>query len=205
MMMCNDGARGIYNCTHPPNLKTGSTLIRILPSSGLCSTLVFRLAPSITSLPTAVLDATTARLYASRVNIVRRRRRCVRMHTALVCPILGSLKQFGAQVGEEERMSADDSSAFDDQTSTFIIPSGGGFRVMFCPPGRSSNILSTMSAQLYELAATGSIRPQMLADTEKVTSVRMNSSASSLMGWLKPVMIMLALLSLFPLISSGLW
>lgn len=92
-------------------------------------------------------------------------------------------------------MTADGSSAFDDQSSTFILPSGGGFQVMFCPPGRSSNILSTMSAQLYELAATGSIRPQLLADTMEVTVVRARSSASRLTDGLHPCLMILALLS----------
>ncbi|KAI9808174.1 MAG: hypothetical protein M1825_004631 [Sarcosagium campestre] len=47
------------------------------------------------------------------------------------------------------------SFAYDDQTSTFIVPEGGGFEVVFCPGGRSTTILSTMSAQLFALAATG--------------------------------------------------
>lgn len=76
---------------------------------------------------------------------------------------------------------------------------------MFCPPGRSSNILSTMSAQLYELAATGSIRPPMLADTEGVTLVRRTSSASSSIGWWDPSMMITALFSVVSLISSRLW
>ncbi|KAH0538417.1 hypothetical protein FGG08_004965 [Glutinoglossum americanum] len=44
------------------------------------------------------------------------------------------------------------SYAFDDQTSTFIIPSGGGFEVAFCPKGRSTNILAAASAALHQLA-----------------------------------------------------
>ena len=94
-------------------------------------------------------------------------------------------------------MTADGSPAFDDQSSTFILPSGGGFQVMFCPPGRSSNILSTMSAQLYALAATGSVRPQLLADMMEVTLVRAKSSASRLTGGLPPFLMIWALLSLF--------
>ncbi|KAI9802078.1 MAG: hypothetical protein M1833_001999 [Piccolia ochrophora] len=49
-------------------------------------------------------------------------------------------------------------TAFDDQTSTFIIPEGGGFEVVFCPGGRSTNILATMSAQLFALASGGDVR-----------------------------------------------
>lgn len=49
------------------------------------------------------------------------------------------------------------SFAYDDQTSTFIIPSGAGFEVVFCPGGRSTTILSTKAAQLKQLADTGSV------------------------------------------------
>lgn len=34
------------------------------------------------------------------------------------------------------------SYAYDDQSSTFSVPTGGGFQVVFCPGGRSTNILS---------------------------------------------------------------
>ncbi|TKA70343.1 hypothetical protein B0A55_07416 [Friedmanniomyces simplex] len=35
------------------------------------------------------------------------------------------------------------SYAYDDQTSTFITPSGGGFQVVFCPGGRSTDIIES--------------------------------------------------------------
>lgn len=35
------------------------------------------------------------------------------------------------------------SYAYDDQDSTFSVPKGGGFQVIFCPGGRSTNILAT--------------------------------------------------------------
>lgn len=47
------------------------------------------------------------------------------------------------------------SYAFDDQTSTFIIPSGGGWEVTFCPAGRSTNILATFKPQLEALSQSG--------------------------------------------------
>ena len=50
--------------------------------------------------------------------------------------------------------------AFDDQTSTFVIPSGGGWEVVFCPSGRSSNIQFTFQKQLKDIAA-GIVDPQM--------------------------------------------
>ncbi|KAF2086348.1 Osmotin, thaumatin-like protein, partial [Saccharata proteae CBS 121410] len=47
------------------------------------------------------------------------------------------------------------SFAYDDQTSTFIIPSGAGFEIVFCPGGRSTNILATEGNQLRQLASSG--------------------------------------------------
>ncbi|KAK4229983.1 thaumatin family-domain-containing protein [Podospora fimiseda] len=47
------------------------------------------------------------------------------------------------------------SYAFDDQTSTFIIPTGGGWEVMFCPRGRSTNILAIFGKELRQIASGG--------------------------------------------------
>ncbi|KAL1302738.1 hypothetical protein AAFC00_003092 [Neodothiora populina] len=49
------------------------------------------------------------------------------------------------------------SFAYDDQSSTFIIPSGAGFEVVFCPGGRSTTILKSKAAQLSELASSGTV------------------------------------------------
>lgn len=38
-------------------------------------------------------------------------------------------------------------TAFDDQSSTFAVPSRTGFEVIFCPGGRSTNILAALSSQ----------------------------------------------------------
>ncbi|KAK1758710.1 thaumatin family-domain-containing protein [Echria macrotheca] len=54
------------------------------------------------------------------------------------------------------------SYAFDDQTSTFIIPNGGGFEVVFCPSGRSTNILEVFGDELRALASGGRITSEML-------------------------------------------
>lgn len=48
------------------------------------------------------------------------------------------------------------SYAFDDQTSTFIIPSGPGFQIIFCPGGRSTTIL-TAEASTVGSASNGSV------------------------------------------------
>lgn len=44
------------------------------------------------------------------------------------------------------------SFAFDDQTSTFILPSGGGWQITFCPEGRSTNILKTFQSEMSALS-----------------------------------------------------
>ena len=70
------------------------------------------------------------------------------------------------------------SFAFDDQDSTFIIPSGGGFEVVFCPAGRSSIILTKYSKQLFQLAATGHVSSTSLSDHEGITIVRSDATTA---------------------------
>lgn len=54
------------------------------------------------------------------------------------------------------------SYAFDDESSTFIVPSGGGFEVVFCPRGRSTTILSTLREELNQLAQSGRVSQDIL-------------------------------------------
>ncbi|KAL9598076.1 MAG: hypothetical protein Q9219_004707 [cf. Caloplaca sp. 3 TL-2023] len=70
------------------------------------------------------------------------------------------------------------SFAFDDQTSTFIIPSGPGFEVVFCPPGRSSTILKSMSSQRMELARYG-VNQKLLHDASNTTLITRQSAGST--------------------------
>merc|ERR1712230_160026 len=73
------------------------------------------------------------------------------------------------------------SYAYDDQTSTFIIPQGGGFEVVFCPSGRSTNILGTFGDQLRQLAQTGHATRDIVALAQNVTYIReKNTAAASL-------------------------
>jgi beta-mannosidase len=51
-------------------------------------------------------------------------------------------------------------TAFDDQTSTFIIPSGAGFEVVFCPGARSTNIIDTHLAEMQALSQHGMVNKQ---------------------------------------------
>ncbi|KPI37415.1 Pathogenesis-related protein 5 [Cyphellophora attinorum] len=49
------------------------------------------------------------------------------------------------------------SFAYDDKKSTFIVPEGGGYEVVFCPRGRSSNILATLGPEMQVVAQTGQV------------------------------------------------
>jgi hypothetical protein len=69
------------------------------------------------------------------------------------------------------------SFAYDDQTSTFIIPTGGGWEITFCPAGRSTNILKTFGKQLSDLASTGRVSSQSLMDTQNITIIQSGSGA----------------------------
>jgi hypothetical protein len=63
------------------------------------------------------------------------------------------------------------SFAFDDQTSTFIIPSGGGWEVTFCPEGRSTNILATFKPQLEALSQAGHMTNAIKDDSMNLTII----------------------------------
>ncbi|KAI0838279.1 Osmotin, thaumatin-like protein [Hypoxylon sp. FL0890] len=80
------------------------------------------------------------------------------------------------------------SYAFDDQTSTFIIPSGGGWEVVFCPEGRSTNILATFTDELHSIAASGKVSQEVklkamnLSYIESKQSGAVRGRAPRLMG-----------------------
>ncbi|KAI1610062.1 thaumatin family-domain-containing protein [Exophiala viscosa] len=74
------------------------------------------------------------------------------------------------------------SYAYDDQTSTFIIPQGGGFEVVFCPSGRSSNILAVFGDQLRQIAQTGSATEDIVSLAQNATYIQEKSGAAGTMG-----------------------
>ena len=75
------------------------------------------------------------------------------------------------------------SFAFDDQTSTFILPSGGGFGVVFCPQGRSSNILATLGPQLRDVASRGVVSDEAISELGNASFVqRRVAQAQTSMG-----------------------
>ena len=70
------------------------------------------------------------------------------------------------------------SYAFDDSTSTFIIPQGGGFEIVMCPSGRSTNILKVFGNQLHALGTSGSVSKQIIQTAQNVTYIKeMNMGA----------------------------
>ncbi|KAK6587250.1 hypothetical protein PZA11_000540 [Diplocarpon coronariae] len=70
------------------------------------------------------------------------------------------------------------SYAFDDQTSTFIIPSGGGWEIQFCPPGRSTNILATFKQQMQDLTQAGKMSKAIAADCMNMTIIEQGAANS---------------------------
>lgn len=71
------------------------------------------------------------------------------------------------------------SFAFDDQTSTFIIPSGGGWEVVFCPAGRSTNILATFTDELHQIASSGQVSPDVRQKAMNLTYIERKYSAAA--------------------------
>lgn len=72
------------------------------------------------------------------------------------------------------------SYAYDDQSSTFIIPGGGGYEVVFCPSGRSSNILATFGDQMRQLAQTGQVTKEIRDIAQNTTYIaKMNDAGTA--------------------------
>ncbi|KAI0118339.1 thaumatin family protein [Nemania sp. FL0031] len=62
------------------------------------------------------------------------------------------------------------SYAFDDAKSTFIIPIGGGWEIVFCPEGRSTNILATFADELHNIANGAKEFPRIHATKAGLTT-----------------------------------
>ncbi|EJP64405.1 Hsp70-like protein [Beauveria bassiana ARSEF 2860] len=74
------------------------------------------------------------------------------------------------------------SFAFDDRSSTFIVPKGGGWKIIWCPAGRSTDILNQLSAQMYELASGGKLSElsvRRLSNVSYVSSVKQSAVEQS--------------------------
>lgn len=71
------------------------------------------------------------------------------------------------------------SYAFDDATSTFIIPSGGGWEVVFCPEGRSTNILATFGSELDAIASSGTVSEEVKQTAMNMTYIESQDSSAA--------------------------
>ncbi|KAF7548767.1 hypothetical protein G7046_g8559 [Stylonectria norvegica] len=71
------------------------------------------------------------------------------------------------------------SYAFDDQKSTFIIPTGGGWEIVMCPKGRSTNILRQLGDEIFELASSGRLSDLAIRRLMNVTYIESDKSAAS--------------------------
>jgi hypothetical protein len=71
------------------------------------------------------------------------------------------------------------SFAFDDQQSTFIVPKGGGWEVIMCPEGRSTNILRQLGNEMFELASAGSLSQMTVSKLRNATYINSDKSAAT--------------------------
>ncbi|QUC17904.1 uncharacterized protein UV8b_02145 [Ustilaginoidea virens] len=70
------------------------------------------------------------------------------------------------------------SFAFDDQRSTFIVPKGGGWEVVMCPSGRSTNILRQLGQELSQLASGGRLSARTMNLLRNVTYIEADKGAA---------------------------
>lgn len=95
------------------------------------------------------------------------------------------------------------SFAFDDQQSTFIVPSGGGWEVAFCPGVGSTNIIKTFPKELADLGQ-GRFGPETMQKMQNWQTVEVKSAAGpqvltvekERMGSLGALVVMLAFVCL---------
>lgn len=71
------------------------------------------------------------------------------------------------------------SFAFDDQQSTFIIPNGGGWEVVMCPTGRSTDILRQLGSEMNELANAGRLSDSAMRRLRDPTYIEANRGTGS--------------------------
>jgi hypothetical protein len=70
------------------------------------------------------------------------------------------------------------SFAYDDQESTFIIPNGGGWEVVLCPQGRSTNILRQLGPEMHQLAETGHLPEEVIKRLNDAAYVQADRGAA---------------------------
>ena len=154
---------------HPRSLVMAFTLTQMIILNDLPSTHAILRVRSTIMHKIAVLGVTTVQTLANRARIAWLRRKSVLMLIAMVGKAFPRSRFL---------WQADSRPAFDDQTSTFIIPSGGGFEVVFCPTGRSSNILAVYSKQLDQLSQSGHVSAEIISDAQNITLQRIKNKGS---------------------------
>ena len=175
--------------------------IRMITSSDQSSILAFLPVQSTTNRQIAAQDPTTVRALASQACTVSLQRKSVQTPTAMVrCLILSQLpfliRLFLTPLLYDRYLIH--GTAYDDQTSTFILPSGGGFEVVFCPKGRSSNILKVLGDQLRAVAASGGVSEQIIQELANGTYPRQSiATRPSLDGCLALILVFMAGVVLF--------
>lgn len=98
------------------------------------------------------------------------------------------------------------SYAFDDQTSTFIVPSsltGAGWQVVFCPAGRSTTILTTFKSQLQQLGQTGRVTPNLLADAKNIAIIRSKNDGELTQSETSMSLIAMLTVATFAIVCTG--
>ncbi|KAI9878526.1 MAG: hypothetical protein M1830_000660 [Pleopsidium flavum] len=116
-----------------------------------------------------------------------------------VCPDAYSFGKLNITRNEPGLAMLTEDPAFDDQTSTFIIPSGGGFEVIFCPAGRSTTILTTKAAELHQLATSGQVTPSLLAETQIITITKSSNDSAPADRMIR------SLWALFAVVAFAIW
>ncbi|KAM0333480.1 hypothetical protein ACHAQA_002142 [Verticillium albo-atrum] len=97
------------------------------------------------------------------------------------------------------------SFAYDDQQSTFIIPSGGGWEVLFCPAGRSTTILRTLGQYMSEVAASGRLSDGSLAAVSNLSYIEERAEeTAAASGFARPSSIWTLTVILSSVILAGL-
>lgn len=92
---------------------------------------------------------------------------------------------------------------YDDTSSTFVIPAGGGWAVTFCPAGRSTDILGTFGSLISEWAASGVMSDDILAAAQNVTFIDAQGAAPGrAVGGLGRALVAAAVVSV---LVNGLW
>lgn len=71
--------------------------------------------------------------------------------------------------------------AYDDGKSTFVVPAGGGWEVVFCPEGRSTDVLGTFGPLMRALSSTAGkgVPDDVKAAARNVSYIEMGSGVAA--------------------------